>query len=380
MRRPDWLVHDEVWFPRAVVVATGVVAVLCAATSRSTGDRVEVLAVGAVTVAGMAARLGFPRLPLPVLLVWTYAPVVLALARDQNEGLAFVLILALMFVQTEAPSVSWRVVAGVLATVVPLGVHLLPDFSLDGWPYWTGGLLLTWFSVEQSLRFQALVVELEQTRDRLAAQAVQLERRRIAAELHDIVGHSLGVILLHVTGARRRIRDDPAAALEALTDAEEIGRASLADMRRNAAALRDLGDDPTAPTPGVDDVALLVAQLRSTGTHVSLEHAGDTADVESIAGLAAYRVVQESLVNSSKHAPGASVHVGLQVRDDAVAVEVSDTGGGAPGGSAHAGVGIAGMRERVEALGGTFAAGPTAHGWRVRADVPRAQPRKATTS
>lgn len=106
--------------------------------------------------------------------------------------------------------------AGAAAIPVPLAVHLLRDMQLDGWPYWTGGLLLTWFSVEQSRRFRALVSELDQTRDRLAEQAVQLERRRIAAEMHDLVGHSLSVILLHVTGARRRLDEDPQDARDAL--------------------------------------------------------------------------------------------------------------------------------------------------------------------
>lgn len=371
MRRPEWFADYEVWFPRAVAVTTGIVALLCAAATPGSGDRVALLAGCAVTVAGMAARLQARGLPPPVLLAWTYVPVVLLLVvRDQTEGLLFVLLLAMMFVQTSTPAAGWRAVAGVSATVMPLAVRLLSEVPL-GWPYWTGGLLLTWFSVEQSRRFQALVLELQQTRDRLAVQAVQLERRRIAAELHDIVGHSLGVILLHVTGARRRIGDDPATALDALTQAEEIGRASLADMRRNTAALRDLGDDPTAPTPTLDDVATLVAQLRSAGTQVSLERAGETADVEPITGLAAYRVVQESLVNSTRHAPGAPVHVGLEVRPEAVVVEVSDTGGNTRGGPVRPGVGMVGMRERVEALGGTFEAGPTGRGWRVRAGVPR---------
>jgi signal transduction histidine kinase len=197
MRRAGWLVQDEAWFPRAVGVATVIVVLLCAVATADSGDRIEVLAGGTVTVAGMAARLRFPGLPIPALLAWTYLPVVVLLARDRNEGLMFVLLLAVMFVQTAGASPGWRAAAGLTATAVPLGVHLLPHMQLDGWPFWTGGLLLTWYSVEQSLRFQALVEELERTRDQLAVQAVQLERRRIAADLHDVVGHSLGIMLLH---------------------------------------------------------------------------------------------------------------------------------------------------------------------------------------
>jgi signal transduction histidine kinase len=158
--------------------------------------------------------------------------------------------------------------------------------------------------------------------------------------------------------------------------AEEIGRASLSEMRRVAATLRGPGDDldhgPTAPTHTLDDVDTLVARLRATGTQITLEQTGDSSDVEPMTGLAAYRVVQESLVNSTKHAAGASVHVGLEVRPDAVVVEVVDNGHAAHS-SGRPGVGIAGMRERVEGLGGSFQAGPTSSGWTVRAHVPRAR-------
>lgn len=379
MRRPDWLVHDQVWFPRAVVVATAVVAALCVSSTPGTAAQVEVLVGSAVALIGMVARLRFPAVPVPVVLVTTYVPVVVLLGRDRSEGLVFVLILGLILVLTETSAPVRRTLTAGLSATLPLGVHLLSGMRLDGWPFWTGGILLTWFSVEQNLRFQALVTELERTRDRLAMQAVQLERRRIAADLHDIVGHSLGVILLHVTGARRRVGDNPAAALAALTRAEDIGRTSLAEMRRNAAALRDLEDYPRAPRPRLDDVALLVAELRAAGTPVELECDGDVSGVEPVVGLAAYRVVQESLVNSSRHAAGAAVLVGLRVCADTVLIEVSDAGG-AQHLPAPAGVGIVGMRERVEALGGTLTAGPTAQGWRVVAEVPRAGSRRATVS
>ncbi|MBA2551722.1 MAG: hypothetical protein H0V13_11850 [Nocardioidaceae bacterium] len=371
MLRPgSWLVQDEVWLPRAIVLATAVVGALCAVTEPTGAGRTEVAAATVVIVLGMLAT-GWRRATwTPVLMLWLFTPAVVVIARDRNEGFTFVLMLALMFVIGQAPSPAWRSAAGVVASLVPVSVHLLPDMQFDGWPYWTGGALLTWFSVEQNLRFQRLVTELAATRDRLARQAVLLERRRIAAEMHDLVGHSLGVILLHVTGARRRVDDDPAAAREALARAEQIGRASLAEMRRTAAALRNETDNPTAPTPGMADVPTLVARTREAGAQVVLEHDGDLAGIEPIVGLAAYRVVQESLVNATRHAPGTPVRVCVRVLPDAVEVEVVDTGGGHPP-VAGSGVGIVGMRERVEALAGSLTAGPTGNGWRVLARVPR---------
>src|SRR5262249_17999593 len=152
------------------------------------------------------------------------------------------------------------------------------------------------------------VAELEATRHRLAEQAVFTERRRIAAELHDLVGHSLTVVLLFLTGARRRVREDPSSAEEALREAEEIGRRSLADIRRNVASLRQDGESgDLQPAPGVCDVPALIDQVRSAGSEVQLHVSGPVDHVETVIGLAVYRIIQESLANSAKHAPGGAV-------------------------------------------------------------------------
>jgi signal transduction histidine kinase len=249
---------------------------------------------------------------------------------------------------------------------VTLAVH--PDW---GWPFWTGGIVFGWLSAEQTRRFRRLVAELTAARERLAEQAVYMERRRIAAELHDLVGHSLGVLLLHVTGARRRVRDDPDAAEEALRQAEGIGRAGLTEIRRSVAALRHETGTSLAPTPAAADVPVLVERTAAAGAAVSLTVTGELDAVEAIIGLAVYRVVQESLANATRHAAGAPVQVAVAIRPDAVEVTVSNTGTGSESSSA-AGVGLVGMRERVEALGGSLEAGPTPAGWRVRAHIPRA--------
>ena len=216
--------------------------------------------------------------------------------------------------------------------------------------------------------------ELAATRELLARQAVQLERRRIAAELHDLVGHSLTVVLLSLTGARRLVRVDPDAATEALVEAEAIGRASLAEIRGSARALRDeQATGPAfAPMPAARDLPELVAGMVSAGSQVDLDIAGDVNEVEPVTGLVVYRVVQESLNNAARHAPGASARVAVAVAPDAVDVDVLDAGG-AGSDNGPAGVGLVGMRERVEAVGGTLDAGPVPGGWRVRAHVPRAR-------
>jgi signal transduction histidine kinase len=381
VRPPDRTAREDA---ALAAVASALVGGLLVAFSA--GSRGSVAAVSATVVAGCLVGLG-RRLPTPVLIVWLYGPPVASLLRGGGEGVVFLLVIALSYVILREDDVRLRVAAGALAVAVPGAVQLVVHDDW-GWPFWTGGLLVTWLSAEQLRRYRVLVAELEATRERLAAQAVYLERRRIAAELHDLVGHSLGVLLLHVTGARRRIEDDPAGSAEALRRAESIGRSGLAEIRRSVAALRDETGASLAPAMTAADVPALVGATAAAGCAASLEVSGSLAEIEPITGLAVYRVVQESLANATRHAPGAKVRVAVAVGAEEIEVTVADGDAGRPrsrGGPG--GVGLVGMRERVEALGGTLAAGPAASGWRVRATLPRAgvpaqvsgaDPRRAT--
>ena len=364
VRTPDRTARDY-----AAVAAAAAVLVGGLLTAFSDGHRAAVGAVSAAAVAGYLVALR-RRPPVLVLLVWLYGPPIALLLHWRGEGLVFLIVVALSYLVLLTDDVRLRIAAGLIAVAVPGGVQAVVHDDW-GWPFWTGGLLVTWLSAEQMRRFRALVAELESTRERLAAQAVHLERRRIAAELHDLVGHSLGVLLLHVTGARRRIGDDPAGAAEALRRAESIGRAGLAEVRRSVAALRDEAGTSLAPAMTAADVPALVGATAAAGCAATLQVAGSLAEVEPITGLAVYRIVQESLANSTRHAPGAAVEVSVAVGAAQVEVTVTDTG--APGRSrSPGGVGLVGMRERVEALGGTLTAGPAATGWQVRATLPRA--------
>ncbi len=366
MRPPDRTARED-----AALAAAASALVGCLLVVFSPDDRGSVGLACAAVVAGCLVGL-VRRLPTPVLVVWLYGPPVASLLAGAGEGVVFLLVVALSYVILQEGDRRLRVAAGVLAVAVPGAVQLVLHGDW-GWPFWTGGLLVTWLSAEQLRRYRALVAELETTRERLAAQAVHLERRRIAAELHDLVGHSLGVLLLHVTGARRRIEDDPAGSAEALRRAESIGRSGLAEIRRSVAALRDETGASLAPAMTATDVPALVAATAAAGCAATLEVSGSLAGIEPITGLAVYRVVQESLANATRHAPGAAVLVAVAVGTDQVDVTVADGGAGRPAGQGGpAGVGLVGMRERVEALGGTLAAGPAARGWRVHATLPRA--------
>lgn len=359
------------WAPAAVVAA--VVGLLGTLVAGDAAARLEIVVLTAVTIAGFAARAAWPRMPPLLLALWTFSPAVVLSLGERGEGTMFLLVVALCFLVVETPDARTRVVAGVAAVLTPAAIQAVHPQDW-GWGFWMMGIGFGWLSAEQMRRFRDLVAELAATRERLAEQAVLLERRRIAAELHDLVGHSLTVVLLSVTGARRLVRDDPDAATQALLEAERVGRESLAQIRGSVRALRDDGSlaGAAAPMPVAADVPELVETMAAAGSSVDLRVTGPLDEVEAAAGLVVYRVVQESLNNAARHAPGVPAIVTVDVADDAVEVEVVDAGpapAAVPNGAS--GLGIVGMRERVEAVGGELDAGPAPGGWRVRARVPR---------
>ena len=147
----------------------------------------------------------------------------------------------LCFLVLVRPERRTRLVAGVIATLSPAAVQAISPRDWGMAVNWMTGIAFGWLSSEQMGKFGDLVAELAATRGRLAEQAVHVERHRIAAELHDLVGQSLTVVLLSVTGARRLVRENPDAATETLLEAEVVGRASLAEIRAALRALREEG-------------------------------------------------------------------------------------------------------------------------------------------
>ncbi|GAB1510853.1 histidine kinase [Actinophytocola sp. KF-1] len=202
--------------------------------------------------------------------------------------------------------------------------------------------------------------------------ATLAERQRIAREIHDLVGHSLSVTLLHVTGARRALREDGDVedAIAALTDAERIGRDAMADIRRTVGVLAT-GREDTRPLPTAADVDDLVADLRAAGLAVDYEVRGAVDALPRSVGLGIYRVVQESLANVAKHAPSARARVRLDVGCGRARVRISNRlAGRASGTGGTGGTGVAGMTSRAEQLGGTLRAGPAQGRWEVEMVVP----------
>jgi len=204
--------------------------------------------------------------------------------------------------------------------------------------------------------------------------AVLTERTRIAREMHDIIAHSVSGMVALADGGRYAAASDPDAAVRALAEISRGGRQTLGELRGVIRALRDPSGQLGGPPPGIADVADLVSSTASRGLHVERRTEGCPRSVPASTGLAAYRVVQESLTNVVKHAGlTAQATVTLTWRDD-LTVEVRDDGGGldpVPIPLTRGGSGLVGMRERTEALSGTLEAGPrSGGGFRVCARIP----------
>jgi signal transduction histidine kinase len=226
---------------------------------------------------------------------------------------------------------------------------------------------------------RAQLSTLEREQAEALRRAAEHERARIARELHDVVTHNVSVMVIQAGAARKVMRADPDQAQEALLAVEAGGRSAMTELRHVMGLLTMDGDgprpaDPTGltPQPGLDRLEALVQRVRDTGTPVELTVAGRPRPLLPGVELTAYRVVQEALTNTVKHAAGATATVLVEYGTDQLRVEVADTGG-TPGPSAAAGNGrgLIGLRERLAVYGGSLHAGRRlTGGYRVSALLP----------
>jgi len=216
-------------------------------------------------------------------------------------------------------------------------------------------------------------VELEHEREENARRAVFDERVRIARELHDVVAHHVSVMGVQAGAARLVMERDPSKATNALSSIESSSRQAVVELHRLLGFLRQEGDaDDLAPQPGLGQLDDLVAQMAGAKLAVQLRVEGEPTPLPPTVELSAYRIVQEALTNSLKHAGASQVEVHLRYRPGAVELEVVDDGHGAPTvPAAPGGHGLVGMRERARLHGGQLAAGPRPEGgFAVRATFP----------
>ena len=269
---------------------------------------------------------------------------------------------------------------GVLGASVVIGRQFVAAYDFN-WLMWKTyvelGLALGWAMRSQLL----LVLRTREARDEHAQLAALEERRAIARDVHDVLSHSLTILMVHVNSARLSVRDDPEGTAELLDEISGYGREALTEIRKTVGLLSGPTNSERAvggPIEAADAIESLVATYRGAGVDVDLRLEVDMACMALLSQAPAelwkngYRVVQESLANAAKHAPGAEVSLHIGVDDLGLHVEVSNDvrAGGVVLELPSGGTGISGMRERVLALGGTFMAGLESSRWVVRADMP----------
>ena len=342
-----------------------VFAVVSAAGTVRLNPTAPVAVAGAIVAVGAAALLllGWR----PVLLyaaVATAGIAVLGNATSSNVGWFTICLLT-----------AWCVLAGSrleglvywAAVVLLFTAEWLWGRADPGWGAWMAGVTLTAAFSVLIRHDRDLLRQLRQAQAGLAERARAQERNRIARELHDVIGHTLTVSLLHVQSARLAVEHDPADAARSLAEAERLGRECLAEVRTTVGMLReDDAADRTAPLPGAGGLPALVEQFRSAGADVTLTVEGDIAGLPATTGLAVYRIAQEALTNAVQHAPGAPTEVRLRVSPGEVTLTADSRA--VPG--QGTGLGVVSMRERAESVGGSCEAGPGGRGWLVRATLP----------
>jgi signal transduction histidine kinase len=233
-------------------------------------------------------------------------------------------------------------------------------------PYFLGSYLRTRQAYLSALEERAR--RLEHERDQQAQIAAAAERASIAREMHDIVAHSLAVIITMAEAAAAKRRSDPERAAAAMEQVAETGREALDQTRRVLGVLRPPALAAPSPPPGLDQFDTLLGQVRATGLTAELAVTGHRFPVPADAQLAVYRIVQEALTNTIRHSRGATrIQVRLEYADPLIEIDITDDGQpGTVGNHYLAGHGLAGMRERAALYGGALVAGPRpGGGWRV---------------
>jgi signal transduction histidine kinase len=355
-----------------VLLAAGVSVLAAVEVALSSG--VEPKWAAAITeipaALALAGRRQFALATAVAVTIGFVAEAALGVPSDQPVVPLVTLVLALYFLATHAGTRRAATGLGVMVAggaIVGALHHGSLSVKLGNFAFGLVLTVATW-SIGRVVRSRT------ERGDKLEAEqhvAVADERARIARELHDVIAHSVSVMVVQAGAAEEVLDSRPDQALAALRAVQETGRQALVEMSRLVGLLRDDHEElGLAPQPGIAALDTLVAQVRIAGLPVDLRIEGDPATVPLGIDLSAYRVVQEALTNALKHAGDARAKVRLRYLVDALEVEIVDDGGGS--GNGHAGGhGLVGMRERVAVFGGEFAAGPRAEGgFEVRARLP----------
>jgi signal transduction histidine kinase len=382
--------HDLPWperIPQAIgVFALAIALVIVLQRHEFTSPNLGLLAIGLAIspwvvdifcehIAAMRER----RFELPVFIGWTVVVLAgvmwLVAGYPVSNDVAPFLITLLVGEMSATAGPKFGAIVGAICVTILLTYSFADNAR---WMYiWAFAFTIAWMGGAAFRRQVQIAFELAQAQTRLSEQAVEEERHRLARDIHDLIAHSLAVTMLQLSGARLALKaGDTEEALAALEDAEAAGRSAMTEIHRTVGLLGSGGaEGGQRSTPIAADLPGLIESFRDAGLKIDFELAGSLVTVPLAAGLASYRVVQESLANAVKHAPGAPVQLSVSVTisdiriwvvNPVVVGAVSVTSGGN---------GLRGMAERAELLGGVAAAGNGDGTWKVDARIPwEAQP------
>jgi signal transduction histidine kinase len=300
--------------------------------------------IGGVVVMAALGNHGFtgPVLPAVAVLLALYA----VGSRMRGRGLAI----------AACVSVGGLFAAGLLADADPGASFAVALLGTAAGLVVGGALGVLRFESEE---FDERAAELVRARDEHARAAVAEERRRIARELHDVIGHSISVMGMQAGAVRSVLRDDQQRERDALLRVERTGREAVGEMRRLIGLLRPDTDGVGEPTPSLRRAEELVGEMQTAGLAVRLNVRGDLDRLSAGVDLAGYRILQEALTNALKHAPRSNVQATVSCTEHELEIEVINDGDAtARAASGHTGHGLLGMRERVALYGGELSAGP----------------------
>ena len=330
--------------PRWAAVPTELVVALALAWRRSYPLAVTVIAASGLafmSVAGVPIQ--EPLIPLTTVIIAVYSLVVYAPSGRVFAGLV---------------AVSIGLAVAVVSQNKGLGNYAFGAFFVAA-SVFIGRLVRV--RKDDALEYERRAQQLEWERGEQVRLAAEEERRRIARELHDVITHSISVMVVQAGAAEEMLRSDPEQALGPVRSIQETGRDALAEMGRLLGVLREGGDEiGLAPQPSLSDLEALIEDAQAAGVAVMLNIEGEPRSIPPGVELSAYRIVQEALTNTRRHARQARVEVTVRYAAEALEVVVVDDGNGGeePGDASMSGYGLVGMGERVAVVGGSLDVGP----------------------
>ena len=373
----DWPMRID---PAAAVTAFFSGTLLAMTTSHDHGVSIAatIVSVGVSCIPLLFVR----RWPIPVAMTVAAIEVVLS-AIDTRIAISIAISFALygVAVRTDRRT-AWRF-GGCIAVILIVAAQAFhPGFDTVGPNFAAGSLTVIGVAIGEAVRSRrellAGVLEraerAERTKQDEAERQVAAERIRIARDLHDVVAHHITLINAQAGVAYHLLSSNPEHAGQTLIRIRDTSRIALDELRATVGLLRDDGQvAPREPAPGLADLDALVESIRHAGLDIVLDDASQMAEITPIMGLTAYRIIQEALTNTHKHAGPATAWVGLKICDGLLRITVTDNGkpSAATPSAAGNGHGLIGMQERAKAAGGVVTAGPlSSGGYRVVADLP----------